>query len=171
MSDYARLAAEAKSRFVSNQMDAETQKTRKDDECEFFERVRASICSEMEEANRELARFELPLIAFAEGWGEGHTLQLGLGNLRSVRVDFDPEVSTVRTSLTGEPKVSDDIHDQAITFKLTSRGSRIVVFDSATRVTSFTVNGESIRFGEPEFLGSAQLARKIVEGLIRNEIA
>jgi hypothetical protein len=81
MSDYARLAAEAKSRFVSNQVDAEIQKTKVDEESEFFERVRTSIHSEIEEANQELARFELPPIAFAEGWGDGHTLQLGLESL------------------------------------------------------------------------------------------
>jgi len=171
MSDYARLAAEAKSRFVSNQVDAEIQKSKSDEESEFFERVRKSLYSEMEEANQELARFELPPIAFAEGWGDGHTLQLGLGSLRYVRVDFDPEAATIRTSLIGEPRVSDDVHDQSITFRFTSKGSRIVVFDSASRTTSFTVNGESILFGEPVYLGSVQLARKIVEGLIRNEIA
>jgi hypothetical protein len=171
MSDYARLAAEAKSRLVSNQVDAEIQKSKIDEESEFFERARTNIYSEIEEANRELARFELPPIAFADGWGEGHTLQLGLGSLRYVRVDFDPDASTIRTSLIGEPRVSDDIHDQSITFKFCSKGSRIVVFDSASRATSFTVNGESILFGEPVYLGSVQLARKIVEGLIRNEIA
>ncbi len=171
MSEYARLAAEAKSRFVSNQTDAEIQKTKKEEESEFFERLRSFMSSEIDEANQELARFELPSIAFAEGWGEGHTLQLGLGSLRYVRVDFDSDASTVRVSLIGEPRVSDDIHDQSITFKLTSKGSRIVAFDAATHATSFTVNGESILFGEREYLGSVQLARKIVEGLIRNEIA